>query len=195
MMNVIDGIIKKTNFKFEYIDLGGGMGIEYNKNSKKLNYKKYRLIIKKFLRRHKVKIIFEPGRSIVGNTGILISKVIYLKSSGNKNFVIMDAAMNDFMRPALYGSKHQIVPAKKNRTIIKKIHDFVGPICETTDIFLSVPSYQKIKENDTMAICDVGAYGIVLASNYNLRTKPAEILINKSNIKIISKKENLKKII
>ena len=195
MMKVIDGIIQKTNFKFEYIDLGGGMGIEYNKDSKKLNYKKYSLIIKKFLKKHKVKIIFEPGRSIVGNAGILISKVIYLKSSENKNFVILDAAMNDFMRPALYGSKHQIVPAKKNRTIIKKIHDFVGPICETTDIFLSVKHYQKIKENDTMVICDVGAYGIVLASNYNLRTKPAEILINKSDIKVISKKENLHKII
>ena len=141
------------------------------------------------------KIIFEPGRSIIGNTAALITKVIYIKSTSRKNFVIMDAAMNDFMRPALYGSSHRIIPAKKNKTIKKKIHDFVGPICETTDRFLSLKKYQEIKENDILAICDVGAYGIVLASNYNLRTKPAEVLVKKSNFKIISKKENINKIV
>ena len=194
MISVIDNIIKKTKYKFDYIDLGGGMGIDYRANSKKLNYKKYSLVIKNFLKKHKVKIIFEPGRSIIGNTGSLISKVIYVKSSSKKNFVILDSAMNDFMRPALYGSYHRIIPAIKNNTIIKKIHDFVGPICETTDSFLSLKKYQKVNENDVLAICDTGAYGIVLASNYNLRTKPAEIMINKSNFKVISKRENINKI-
>ena len=194
MVSVIDNIIKKTKYKFDYIDLGGGMGIDYHSNSKKLNYKKYSLVIKNFLKKHKVKIIFEPGRSIIGNTGSLISKVIYVKSSSKKNFVILDSAMNDFMRPALYGSYHRIIPAIKNNRVIKKIHDFVGPICETTDSFLSLKKYQKINENDVMAICDTGAYGIVLASNYNLRTKPAEIMINKSNFKVISKRENINKI-
>ena len=103
--------------------------------------------------------------------------------------------MNDFMRPALYGSSHRIIPIKKNKAMVKKIHDFVGPICETTDKFLSLNKYQKIKENDFLAICDVGAYGMVLASNYNLRLKPVEVLVNNSNFKIISKKENIKKLV
>ena len=92
MISVIDNIIKKTKYKFDYIDLGGGMGIDYHSNSKKLDYKKYSLVIKNFLKKHKVKIIFEPGRSIIGNTGSLISKVIYVKSSSKKNFVILDSA-------------------------------------------------------------------------------------------------------
>ncbi len=195
MIKVIDNIIEKTKYKFDYIDLGGGMGIDYNLNSKKLNYKKYNLIIKKFLKKNKVKIIFEPGRSIIGNVAVLISKVIYVKLSSRKNFIILDSAMNDFMRPALYGSSHRIIPAKKNQSIVKKVHDFVGPICETTDSFLSLKKYQKLNENDILAICDVGAYGIVLASNYNLRTKPAEVMVSKSSFKIISRRENINKLV
>ncbi len=195
MINVIDNVINKTKYNFEYVDLGGGMGIDYNLNRKSLDYRKYNEVIKKFLKRHKVKIIFEPGRSIIGNTAALVTKIIYVKTSKKKNFVILDTGMNDFMRPALYGSSHRIIPIKKNKAMVKKIHDFVGPICETTDKFLSLNKYQKIKENDFLAICDVGAYGMVLASNYNLRLKPVEVLVNNSNFKIISKKENIKKLV
>ena len=195
MIRVIENIIKKSKNKFDYIDLGGGMGIDYGLNSKKLNYKKYSSSIESLLKKYKVKFIFEPGRSIIGDTAYLITKVIYVKSSTKKNFIILDSAMNDFMRPALYGSLHRIIPTVKNNKILKKVHDFVGPICETTDRFLTLKKYQQLKENDTLAICDVGAYGIVLASNYNLRPKPAEVLINNSNLKIISKRENINKII
>ena len=195
MIRVIENIIKKSKNKFDYIDLGGGMGIDYGLNSKKLNYKKYSSSIESLLKKYKVKFIFEPGRSIIGDTAYLITKVIYVKSSTKKNFIILDSAMNDFMRPALYGSLHRIIPTVKNNKILKKVHDFVGPICETTDRFLTLKKYQQLKENDTLAICDVGAYGIVLASNYNLRPKPAEVLINNSSLKIISKRENINKII
>ena len=195
MIKVISNLINKSKYKFDYIDLGGGMGIDYNLNSKKLDYKKYSLLVERFLKKYKVKIIFEPGRSIIGNSAALITKVIYIKSSSKKNFVILDSAMNDFMRPALYGSNHRIIPIIKNKTVVKKIHDFVGPICETTDRFLTLKKYQKIKENDVLAICDVGAYGIVLASNYNLRTKPPEVMVDKSNFKLISKRENIYKIV
>ncbi len=195
MIRVIENIIKKSKNKFDYIDLGGGMGIDYGLNSKKLNYKKYSSSIERLLKKYKVKFIFEPGRSIIGDTAYLITKVIYVKSSTKKNFIILDSAMNDFMRPALYGSLHRIIPTVKNNKILKKVHDFVGPICETTDRFLTLKKYQQLKENDTLAICDVGAYGIVLASNYNLRPKPAEVLINNSSLKIISKRENINKII
>ena len=195
MVKVIDNILSKLKYKFEYIDLGGGMGIDYDLSFKRLNYKKYNTSIKNLLSKHNVKIILEPGRSIIGNTAYLFTKVIYIKPSAKKNFVIMDCAMNDFMRPALYGASHRIIPIKKNKTSLKKIHDFVGPICETTDRFLSLKKYQKLRENDILAICDVGAYGIVLASNYNLRSKPAEVLINKSTLKVISKRENINKIV
>ena len=195
MIRVIENILKKSKNKFDYIDLGGGMGIDYGLNSKKLNYKKYSSSIESLLKKYKVKFIFEPGRSIIGDAACLITKVIYVKSSTKKNFIILDSAMNDFMRPALYGSLHRIIPTVKNNKILKKVHDFVGPICETTDRFLTLKKYQQLKENDTLAICDVGAYGIVLASNYNLRPKPAEVLINNSSLKIISKRENINKII
>ena len=195
MVKEIDKILSKINYKFDYIDFGGGMGIQYDNNTKKLDYKKYLGSIKSFLRRNNVKIIFEPGRSIVGNAAILLTKIIYIKETSNKNFVVLDAAMNDLIRPALYGSFHKIIPIIRNKKNIKKTHSFVGPICETTDEFLTTKEYSQTKESDYLAICDVGAYGIVLASNYNLRTKPPEIIIDKSNIKLVSKRQKLINII
>ncbi len=195
MLLIINKLIEKSKYNFEYIDLGGGMGIQYEKNSNKLNYIKYKNLIKSFLKKNNSKIIFEPGRSIVGDAGYLISKIIYIKSTNSKNFVILDSAMNDLLRPALYGAKHRILPAKLNKKKILKKHEFVGPICETTDKFLKVPKYQKLNQGDTVIICDVGAYGMVLSSNYNMRPKPAEILVNKDLAKVIKKRQKLSSII
>jgi len=195
MLKAVDKIINKAKFNFEYIDLGGGMGISYEKKQKKLDYKKYKSAIEKFLRKNNSKLIFEPGRSIIGNTAILISRVIYLKETSKKIFVILDAGMNDMMRPALYGAKHQILPAFKNKKKSKKSYEFVGPICETTDKFLSVSNFNKLKERDLIFISDVGAYGSSLSSNYNIRPKPSEILINKSKITILKKRQKLEDII
>ena len=195
MLNVLDRLIKKISFNFKYIDLGGGMGIDYNKDNKKFNYKKYNKIIKKFLKKHKSKIIFEPGRSIIGDTAILVSKIIYIKQNSSKDFIIVDAAMNDFMRPALYGAKHRIIPLKKTNKKTNKKYDFVGPICETTDKFLTTNKFQKLNEKDYIIICDVGAYGSSLSSNYNIRPKLAEILIKGSKIKVIKKRQRLEDII
>tara|TARA_B100001093_G_scaffold282626_1_gene270038 strand:- start:3754 stop:4968 length:1215 start_codon:yes stop_codon:yes gene_type:complete len=192
MLNEISRVLKKTNHKFKYIDLGGGMGISYDKNHKRLNYKKYNFAIKKFLKIYKSKIIFEPGRSIVGNTGALISKIIYIKKNGSKNFIILDAAMNDFMRPALYGAKHKILPSIKANKILKKIYEVVGPICESTDKFTTLKNTQEFKEKDLIVICDVGAYGMSLSSNYNVRPKATELLINGTKIKIIRKRQKYK---
>ena len=191
MLKVIDRVINKASYKFEFIDLGGGFGISYEKNNKKFNFKIFNSLINNFLKKHRSKIIFEPGRSIIANTGILISKVIYIKRNKNKNFIILDAAMNDFMRTALYGEKHKIIPSiKKGRTLNKKI-EFVGPICESTDKFLTVKKFQPIKEKDLIIICDVGAYGMTLASNYNVRPLPAEILVKNSNTQIIRNRQKL----
>ena len=195
MLKVISKIINKINHKFDFIDLGGGMGISYNDDAKKLNYRKYSSAIKKFLTKHKSKIIFEPGRSIIGNTGTLISKIIYIKNSGSKNFIILDAAMNDLMRPALYGAKHKILPSIKKNKNSKKIYEFVGPICESTDKFITLKNFQEVQEKDLIVLCDVGAYGMSLSSNYNLRTKPIELLISGSNIKVIKKRQKHKDLI
>jgi len=195
MLKVIANVIKKAKFNFEYIDLGGGMGISYEKNTKKLNYKKYNLAIKKFLKGRKSKIIFEPGRSIIGNTAVLISKIIYIKRNNVKNFVIIDAAMNDLMRPALYGAVHQILPAIKKNKKSKRAYEFVGPICESTDKFTTIKNFQEVNEKDIIVIRDVGAYGMSLSSNYNLRPKPIEILIKGSKIKVIKKRQKHKDII
>ena len=195
MIRAVDKLIKKTKFKFDYVDLGGGMGISYEKNQRKLDYFKYSKVIEKFLKQHHTKIIFEPGRSIIGDTAVLVSKVIYLKQSYSKTFVILDAAMNDMMRPALYGAKHQILPVSKIKTKKSSNYEFVGPICETTDKFLSSKNFQKLNEGDLIFLCDVGAYGSSLSSNYNLRPKPPEILVNKSQIKILKKRQKLENII
>jgi len=192
MLNTIEKVIKKVNYKFEFIDLGGGMGISYNSKNKKLNYKKYNIAIKRFLKNHSSKIIFEPGRSIVGNVGTLISKIIYIKENNNKKFIILDAAMNDLMRPALYGAIHKTIPSIRTNKISNKVHEFVGPICETTDKFTTLKKFQVLKEKDLIAICDVGAYGMSLSSNYNLRPKPIELLIKGSKIRVIRKRQKLK---
>ena len=195
MLSVLDKVIKKSKFNFEYIDLGGGMGIDYEQKNKKLDLKKYAFNIKKFLKRNNSKIIFEPGRYIIANAGYLISKIIYIKEGNKKDFIILDTAMNDFMRPALYNAKHHIIPSKKSNLKSNKVYEFVGPICESTDKFSTFEFFQKLNEKDLVVICDVGAYGMSLSSNYNLRPKPAELLIEKSKIKIINKRQNLKDLI
>ena len=191
MLKTLDKIIKKTNHFFEYIDLGGGMGIDYNNNKKVLNLKKYSLIIKKFLRNNNSKIIFEPGRFIVGNIGTLISRITYIKEGHKKNFIILDVAMNDLMRPALYNSKHRIVPVIRSKKKSMKNYEFVGPICESTDKFSTINNFQQLNEKDLIVICDVGAYGMSLSSNYNVRPKAIEILVKKSKISVINKRQKL----
>jgi diaminopimelate decarboxylase len=195
MLQALNKIIKKANYSFEYIDLGGGMGIDYKNDKKMLNLKNYSKNIKRFLKNHNSKIIFEPGRSIVGNIGTLISRVTYIKEGHNKNFIILDVAMNDLMRPALYNSKHRIMPATKIGKKVKKTYEFVGPICESTDKFLTINNFQKLFEKDLIVICDVGAYGMSLSSNYNVRPKPIEILIKNSKIKVINKRQKLTDIV
>ena len=181
MLSVLEKIIKKTKYHFEYIDLGGGMGIDYKNNNKELDLIKYSSLIKNFQTKNNSKIIFEPGRSIIGNSGFLISKIVYIKEGHKKDFIILDAAMNDLMRPALYKATHRIIPVHKKNNKTKKIYECVGPICESTDKFLTIKNFQKLYEKDLIVICDVGAYGMSLSSNYNLRPKAMELLIKTLN--------------
>ena len=195
MLKTIINVIKKTNFSFEYIDLGGGMGIDYENKNRRLNFKRYSSDIKRLINLVDSKIIFEPGRSIIGNVGILISKIIYIKKGFKKDFIILDAAMNDLMRPALYNAKHRILPVSKKNIKTRRVYEFVGPICESTDKFLTVKGFQRMRENELILFCDTGAYGMSLSSNYNLRPKAVEILIKNSKIQVIAKRQSLKDLI
>ena len=121
MLKVVKRIVDKSNHNFEFIDLGGGMGIDYKNNKKKLDLKKYASNIKKILKQSNSRIIFEPGRFIIGNSGLLVSKIIYIKEGDKKDFIILDAAMNDLMRPALYQANHRLLAVKKNSKSSKKV--------------------------------------------------------------------------
>ena len=195
VLTVLSKLIKNLNLNLKYIDLGGGFGINYNKKDKPINLKKYSNLVHSFSKKLNCKIIFEPGRSIVGNAGILVSKIQYIKNGTNKKFVILNAGMNDFMRSALYDAQHDIIPIIKISKKMKGIIEFVGPVCESTCKFGKYKNYQKISENNFVAITNVGAYGASLSSNYNTRPLIAEILVNKNKFKFIRKKQNLLKLI
>jgi len=195
VLSILNKLINKTGIDFKYIDLGGGMGISYSKKEKKLDLRKYAILVEKFLKKRNIKIIFEPGRLIVGDAAVLISKIIYIKKSGKKKFIILDAGMNDLMRPALYNAVHQIVPVKKNNKKINGNIEFVGPICESSDKFLNLKRFEKINEGDFVGITHVGAYGMSLSSNYNSRPIIAEIMVSGSKHKLIRKRQTLENLI
>ena len=195
VLSIINKIIKKTRINFKFIDLGGGMGISYTNYEKRLNLKRYAGLVNKFIKNKNTKIIFEPGRFIVGNAAILITKIIYIKKSINKNFIILDSAMNDLMRPALYGAQHQIIPLKKTNKLIRGNIDFVGPVCESSDKFLSQKNFSRVKEGDYVALTHAGAYGMTLSSNYNTRPIIAEIMVSGSKLKVIRKRQTLKNLV
>ena len=194
-LNVMSKLIKELKLNLKYVDLGGGFGINYTDKERPINLSKYSKLVHNFSKKLNCKIIFEPGRSIIGNTGLLISKIQFIKKGANKNFIILDAGMNDFMRPALYEAFHKIIPISKKSSRMKGKIEFVGPICETTCKFGVYKNYPKINENEFVAITNVGAYGSSLSSNYNTRPLVAEILINKNKLRYIRKKQNLLKLI
>ena len=194
-LNVLYKLIKLSKINFKYIDLGGGFGIPYKKKEKKINLKNYSTLVEKFQKKLNCKVIFEPGRFIVGNAGALISKITFIKNSGKTKFIILDAGMNDFVRPALYDVKHDIIPVLKSKRKAKGNIEFVGPICESTDTFVKYKNFFSLNENDLVAITNVGAYGSSLSSNYNSRPLVAEILIKSGKTKIIRKRQKISAII
>ena len=184
--------IESNGFTIRTIDVGGGIGIDKNE---KFQFKKYFDLINLFFAKKDRTIIFEPGRTIIGNTSILVSKILYIKETEDKIFVVIDAGMNDFMRPALYGATHEILPILQNDVKKNKVIEFVGPICETSDKFLTLDSFQNINEGDFIAISNAGAYGSSMSSNYNIRPNIAEILVNKNKFSTIRRRQNLEDLI
>jgi diaminopimelate decarboxylase len=183
----------------DYIDAGGGLGINYQASKQSTDSRKFETYVSDYaaallgpLRGLKVHLLLEPGRSIVASAGALLTRVIYKKNNGPKTFLVVDAAMNDLIRPSLYQAYHEIIPAQldskppKDETV-----DIVGPVCETGDFFARDRDLPIVNEGALLAILDAGAYGTVLASNYNTRPRSAEVLVDGKSVKLIRRRETI----
>jgi len=178
--------LKKKGLKIKNLDFGGGVGINY-KDDATINLYDYVDLIKDATRDLNIKITIAPGRAIVGSAGLLIAKTIYLKETPQKNFVIIDGAINDLMRPGLYGSYHEVIPVFK-RNGFKANFDFAGPVCETTDILAQNREIIIPQVNDLFAFCSAGAYGSSMSNEYNCRPLVPEVLIDDNSYKIIRRR-------
>jgi diaminopimelate decarboxylase len=187
---VLVDALTKTGIHIQHIDLGGGIGICYQ-NESPIGFADYAVAMREKLGNRNVQLVFEPGRALVGNAGVLLTKVEYLKHTEAKNFAIVDAAMNDLMRPALYDAYHDIKMVE-NRTIAQEnyVYEIVGPVCETGD-FLGHDRKLPLTEDDLLAIMSAGAYGMSMASNYNTRPRAAEVMVDGEKIHLIRERETI----
>jgi len=187
--------LRRDGHRIDYVDGGGGLGITYADKSQPADFSDqvaaYARALSSPLRSLRVHLLLEPGRSIIAPAGILLTSVIYKKTNNGKRFLIVDAAMNDLIRPALYNAFHQIVPVTRQPDDFERNEtaDIVGPVCETGDFFARDRELPVVSEGDLLAILDAGAYGMVLSSNYNTRPRPAEILVRGKSAKIVRRRE------
>jgi diaminopimelate decarboxylase len=183
--------LQSDGHRIQYVDAGGGLGISYDgPQDFSAVIAEYADAVTKPLRNLKVKVLLEPGRSIIGPAGALLTTVLYRKTNGGKKFVVVDGAMNDLIRPALYQAEHQIVPAE-DRSAAPEIVDIVGPVCESGDFFAHDRTLPTVGAEDVLAILDAGAYGMALASNYNTRSRPVEVLVAGRSAKLIRRRETV----
>ena len=179
--------LEKRGIPIEYLNIGGGLGIIYQGETPQTADEFARRVLP-LLRNSGLKIIMEPGRFIIGSAAVLVTEVLYLKNTPLKKFVIVDAGMNDLIRPALYSAHHQILPLAKGSVRQEKV-DVVGPICESSDFLAKERYLPVVKKGDYLAVMCAGAYGFSMASNYNSRRRPAEILVDNKKIKLIRERE------
>lgn len=198
-MTRVAGLVDELRYDDHHIDLidaGGGLGIPYNKSDAqtfRAQAAAYAKALQTPLGELEVRLLLEPGRSIIGPAGVLVASVVYKKANDGKRFVIVDAAMNDLIRPALYGAHHEIVPVAESAEEEPEVEttDIVGPVCETGDFFARDRKLTVVDEGDLLAILDAGAYGMVLSSNYNTRPRPAELLVDGKSVKVIRRREKV----
>jgi diaminopimelate decarboxylase len=185
--------LRREGHEIRYVDAGGGLGISYEGPQKQFaeQISAYADAVLKPLRGLDVHLLLEPGRSIIGPAGVLLTRVLYRKTNNHKRFLIVDAAMNDLLRPSLYGAYHEIVPVTC-RSQQQETTDVVGPVCETGDFFARDRELPVVKEGGLLAILDAGAYGAVLSSNYNTRGKPAEFLVEGTKARVLRQRESIK---
>jgi diaminopimelate decarboxylase len=186
--------LRGASHNIRYVDAGGGLGISYHgaKEPFAEQVAAYAEAVIKPLRTLDVHLLLEPGRAIVGPAGVLLTRVIYRKKNDGKSFLIVDAAMNDLIRPSLYGAHHEIVPVGvESSASTTEVTDVVGPVCETGDFFARDRELPVMQEGNLLAILDAGAYGSVLGSNYNTRGRAAEVLVNGARAKVIRRRESV----
>ncbi|SNR71839.1 diaminopimelate decarboxylase [Desulfurobacterium atlanticum] len=181
-------VLRDKGIEIEYFDAGGGLGINYKPDEEVPSAKSLAEKIVPYVKELGCKLITEPGRRISGNSGILLTKLLYVKRNDRKTFYIVDAGMNDCMRPSLYNAYHHIVPVVRGDS--KEIVDIVGPVCETGDVFAFDRKIGKCKKGDYLAILSAGAYGFTMASNYNSRLRPAEVLVFEDRFSIIRDRDS-----
>lgn len=180
--------LKKLGILISHLNLGGGLGVRYH-DEVPPDINTYCAALVKHLSKHAIKLILEPGRALVANTGILLTRLEYIKHTPDKQFAIVDAAMNDLLRPSLYDAWHTILPVNDHQDISEKNYDVVGPVCETGDFFAKQRAL-KIKDNDLIAIMSAGAYGFSMSSNYNSRPRAAEIAVKGDSARVIRERES-----
>jgi diaminopimelate decarboxylase len=180
--------IKSYGVRIEHFDVGGGIGVSYN-GEKSFSVSEYADALLPKLKKLDCEIFFEPGRFLTANGGILITKVLFNKKNNLKNFVIVDAAMNDLLRPSIYSAYHHIQPVEISRSDKDIAADIVGPVCESGDFFAKDRTITETKSGKYLAIMSAGAYGMVMSSNYNARRRPAEVLVEGNKFKIIRSRE------
>jgi diaminopimelate decarboxylase len=190
---VLAGEMKKEGAQIRYLDLGGGLGINYHDETPPLP-EEYANAVVQGLEGLNITLILEPGRVIVGNAGILLTEVQYIKETDTKKFVIVDGGMNDLIRPALYGSYQAVQPVVENNGE-KILADVVGPICESGDFFAKDREIARPKRGDLLAVMSAGAYGFTMASNYNSHPKPPEVLVDGDKYYVVRKRESLEDLI
>ena len=182
--------LRREGVTIEFLDFGGGLGIRYG-HEKPVEFRSYGKLVAAAARKLDCRLLLEPGRAIVGAAGVLLTRVIYCKENHGKKFLVVDAAMNDLMRPALYGAVHPITRARRPTPgELWTQADIVGPVCETGDCFLSDWPVPEIEAGDLLAIWCAGAYGMVLASNYNSRRRGAEVLVDGARFRVIRRRES-----
>jgi diaminopimelate decarboxylase len=190
--------LRTDGHKVDYVDAGGGLGIDYQEPASALaeSLAKYARAVTYPLRGLNLHLLLEPGRSIVGPSGVLLTSVLYRKENGGKQFLVVDAAMNDLIRPALYSAYHEVVPVIRHTgsSADKETVDVVGPVCESGDFFARDRELPRVEEGDLLAILDAGAYGMALASNYNTRPRPAEVLVRGKSARIIRRREKVREL-
>jgi diaminopimelate decarboxylase len=181
-----------------YVDAGGGLGIGYDVQELPEfaeHVKNFAKAVTRPLRGLGVHLLLEPGRSIVGPAGALLVRVLYRKSNNGKSFVVVDGAMNDLIRPALYGAHHEIVPVVRTHVEERDVVDVVGPICETGDFFARERPLPPVEEGGLLAILDTGAYGMSITSNYNTRPRAAEVLVEGKKARVVRQRESFEDLI
>ena len=182
--------LRAAGHPIDHLDLGGGLGISYHAGEKAPSIRSFIESVHDRLRASGLSVMVEPGRSIVGAAGVLLARVLYRKKNGAKEFVVVDAAMNDLIRPALYRAHHDIVPVRKNG-LPPVTADVVGPICETGDFLARDRQLANVMPGDFVAVCAAGAYGFAQSSNYNSRPRAAEVLVEGDSFRVIRKRETL----